>query len=422
MGTKKKILVITPYWNDEQNQGRTRLERYVRWLSKANCKVTIISADIKDHIDTSGFGKEIFLKDFSRVFPERKVQPQKSNGQFIIKRRRKKIRHYLARLVLIPDYGIIWGWRVYFNKNVRNSVKNSDYILTSSPPESIHIIASKLAKKYNKKHVVDLRDGWLDDPLRNELKENALRRLREQRLEKKVFSNAYKIIVTSSVWKSKLVSRYRDHQHKIVVITNSYPKEYRSFSKQKENSNSKLTFLYLGRLSLSRETQKIDYLLDPLFEYSERFQKEMEINFVGRFSEDDYQGLERIKEKYTKNLCEVYFKNEIPKSEIQDKLAEADGLLLLCISKAAIPSKLFDYIPTTKPILAITPEESAVWNISRKVKQIFLQNSDDMSDANQVTQNFVKTAEQVNNQFDIPDEFSEEYLSNKFINSVIYND
>jgi hypothetical protein len=52
-----------------------------------------------------------------------------------------------------------------------------------------------------------------------------------------------------------------------------------------------------------------------------------------------------------------------------EEVRQADALLLLCASRHALPSKLFEYAATGKPILAACREGSATWNACAGIKQ-----------------------------------------------------
>ena len=59
----------------------------------------------------------------------------------------------------------------------------------------------------------------------------------------------------------------------------------------------------------------------------------------------------------------------LSETQSQMECATAAGLLLLSVSHAALPSKLFDYMATGLPILAMSPVRSATWNICRQLPQ-----------------------------------------------------
>lgn len=409
----KEIAIIMPLWKHRQYLGRFRVGKFLRWLKAANISTTIICAGDYDQVNEEEYWIEIVLKDFAGIYKE-----ERNSSSIQIKKKKNKLRAFIANLIFLPDRGIVWGWRVYFNEVVREKIKDIDFILISSPPESPAVSAYRLAKKFRKKLVVDLRDGWMDDPLRPELINNKIRSFREKQIEKRVLTFAHKIFVTSNTWKTKLTERYGYLKDKIIVVTNTYPPNHKSFAEQFNKDNNKLVFLYLGRLSASRKTQRIENILYPLLEYSENNDEKFEIRFVGHLVEEDLIGLNKSTKKFPQSTAEVVIRDEVPKLKIVDELKEASGLLLLCISKAAIPSKFFEYIPTLKPILVITPINSAVWNIASKLPQAYLINSESSENNNEVIRKYINHSKGIAGESNIPDVYSEEHMCNIFINEL----
>jgi hypothetical protein len=60
---------------------------------------------------------------------------------------------------------------------------------------------------------------------------------------------------------------------------------------------------------------------------------------------------------------------QVPHAEAISEVNQADALLLLCASHHALPSKLFEYAATGKPILAVCRAGSATWNACSGIMQ-----------------------------------------------------
>jgi hypothetical protein len=93
-------------------------------------------------------------------------------------------------------------------------------------------------------------------------------------------------------------------------------------------------------------------------------------------------------------------------------LSLADGLLLLSASHAAIPSKLFEYLPLCKPIFASTSQSSAVWKIGESVKYIHL--TDYMDPAESVARSFIDACQFSEDCHAAPPQYSEQSISTIF--------
>jgi hypothetical protein len=94
-------------------------------------------------------------------------------------------------------------------------------------------------------------------------------------------------------------------------------------------------------------------------------------------------------------------------------LPQADGLLLLSASYAALPSKLFEYMQTGLPIFAVTERDSATWCLCRTLSQVVLVDSNQRFEHG-ATKNFIDVLTGEVLKLEIPVEYSEQYLSDKF--------
>jgi hypothetical protein len=412
---QKHIVAVIPSWFDEQHHSRVRMERYIRWSKIAGFNTTIICSGNIDKIETSKFGQIFYFEDLLGYFREDK------NINNIKIKKLKKIIRFIFRKLWIPDNGIMWSLRIFYNKKVRSLIADSDYVISTSPPESSHLGAFLLARKYNKKLLIDLRDGWLDDPLRKNLRRESIRKQIEKYIESKIINYSFRIFVSSNVWKDLLVSRYEKFNSKIFVLTNAYSTGYEKLLNESINiENNKPVLLYLGRLTASRSTQKIEYLLEPILKYSKIKNRKFSIKFIGKLVKKDFDGINFVSAKYEVEK-DIIVQDPIEKSKISEELSKADGLLLLCISKASIPSKFYDYIPTSKPVLVITPEHSAVWDICESISQVFLIDSNNMDNSNDVLEDFWNILTNMGNRYNIPHAFSEDYVSSKYLNSISLN-
>ena len=411
----KYIVAVIPSWFDEQHHSHVRMERYLRWSKKAGLNVSIICSGNEDKIEKFNFGQIFYFEDILGYFREDR---NTNNIQF---RNIKRLIRFVFKKLWIPDNGIIWVLRIYLNSKVRKIISESDYLISTSPPESSHIGTYLLAKKYNKKLIIDLRDGWLDDPLRENIRGQSIRRKIEKYIENKILKYSFRIFVSSKTWKDLLNARYKHYKYKIFVLTNTYSIDYKKVSSETKNfKNEKLNILYLGRLTASRSTQKIEYLLEPILKYSKATNRNFNIKFVGKLVQEDFDGIDSISENYG-NINDIIVQDPIEKSQINDELNRANGLLLLCISKASIPSKFYDYIPTLKPILVVTPKYSAIWNICENISQVSLIDSHNMNNSNDVLEEFWNNMIRNDNIFDVPDIFSEDYVSRQYLDAISIN-
>jgi hypothetical protein len=130
--------------------------------------------------------------------------------------------------------------------------------------------------------------------------------------------------------------------------------------------------LYAGRLSGSRSTQSAGALLSILEREAAATTRPWEVVFMGDLSESELTEIGRFRDAVAEFGWTVLHQSACDYQSALAAIAQADGLLLLSASHAAIPSKLFDYLATGRPILCLAPPGSAVWAICRNLSQVWL--------------------------------------------------
>jgi hypothetical protein len=247
-------------------------------------------------------------------------------------------------------------------------------ILSSSPPESAHVAAGELSRQLCIPHVVDLRDGWLDEPLKPILRNSRVRRWLEGRLEKALLGSAASIFVTSDVWRELLCERMPLLTPKVTVLTNGYPRELERAAERPArpvSAGKGLELVHAGQFSGSRSSQHPNLLLQPLLDGIRQSVTRGAIRLVGSLTQTDRDCVKRFEGPFEDIGWTIECRQPIPRRELLDTLVASDGLLLLSASKAAIPSKLFEYIAARRPILAITVRDGATWRLCERLPSAF---------------------------------------------------
>ena len=213
------ILIIFPWWGIEENVGYYRVKRYVDVLAASNYKVTVVLPGSANSTCEYPWGKEIVIKNTTENISQRLIKfSKKINNKILL-----YFWYGFHELFFLFDSYYLWAMSLSFNKNLKRIIKQTDLILSSSVPHSSHFAAFRFSIKYKIPHIVDMRDGWIDEPLPRHLQRKRIKYYLEKRWERKILKNAKLIIVTSGVWRMYLVNRYAEMSDKIKVITNAYP-------------------------------------------------------------------------------------------------------------------------------------------------------------------------------------------------------
>ncbi|WGZ96022.1 MAG: hypothetical protein QJT81_08615 [Candidatus Thiothrix putei] len=372
------IVIIAPFWEATGHVGNYRIKRYIDWCLENNIYITMITSGKKNTILEKPWGKQIEVFDRFNLYTWRK-QKKENNLSFSPHRKENTLRKYIVNNLLIPDPIILWNWSVAFDSAVQEEIKNSDFILTSSPPESLHILGMYLSKKYKKKHIIDMRDGWLDESLKDSLHSKGIRYWIEKKLEALVVKNSAIILTSSSKWLSLLINRYKNIENKSYVITNGYPVIEEELlnklhSNKQKNPSQNIIMTYAGRIRGSRSTQRAHHFISPIISAGYQLPNyHFTIQIIGRLTKEDLEEIDTIKlqNNNLKNIT-ITLKDEVEREELFHLLSQSNVLLLTSMSISNIPSKLFEYITLKCPIFATSPKESILFSFEKEIPQLFV--------------------------------------------------
>jgi hypothetical protein len=241
---------------------------------------------------------------------------------------------------------------------------------------------------------MDMRDGWLVEPLKPLLRSSALHRFRERRLEKWCLSVASIITVTSNNWKTMLADRYPPFSTKMHVLTNAAPDPVDA----EHTSQPIPELVYAGRLFSSRperQTPDLNKILARLPNH--RF------TIIGHLIPEEHQQIKQF------GWGHIPF---IPRESMLPRLSEASGLVFLSTSHGSIPAKWYDYLATGRPILGICTPESAAWEAMSGINHAFAVDPDN---PDQDVLNAFYRALSTSHQSAIPARFSSETVRAQFM-------
>ena len=210
-----------------------------------NLKDTSLISQIKDIETYKTFSLEVLrlysiIKsgDRSRSIPQSYI-PNKSIFD--------KFSSFIRLNFFIPDSRI--GWNYFAFKKAKEIIKNNkiDYVITTGPPHSSHLIGQKIYDKYKLKWIVDLRDPWSElFYLKSKFRFNFSKKMND-RLENKVLENADAIITTVGDRYHKILNSKISNPNKIHKIYNGYDKL--NYDKIKETKPNKFNIVFTGVLS-----------------------------------------------------------------------------------------------------------------------------------------------------------------------------
>ncbi len=232
--------------------------------------------------------------------------------------------------------------------------ENIDLIFTTSPPPSLHLVGYILKLLTGKPWVADFRDPWVG--FRHEEYPTPFHVWLKNRLIKKISENADAIVSVNQKISQRLVSLHPSVK-KIETIPNGYDES--DIPRSPPVKSNLFVIGYLGTFSQDHDPEPFLSGLKSLLEDKTVPKEKIKLVHIGLCVGID---LDRLIEEYDLSGV-VEKKGYLPHKEALALLQEA-SLLLLTTSHSPdaemiSTSKLFEYMPLRKPILAIVPPAGA---------------------------------------------------------------
>lgn len=361
----KKLLIITYYWPPAGGPGVQRWLKFVKYLPEFDIQPIVYVPEnptypiVDAHLETEVSDKAIILK--KSIFEPYQL------ASFLSKNKTKKIssgiipnqkkQSFLDKFLLwirgnlfIPDARVFWVKPSvqYLEKYIR--ANEIDMILTSGPPHSLHLIGLELKQKLNLKWLADFRDPWTTIGYHKSLRLSSYAAKRHKQLEKQVLNSADTIIVTSKTTKTEFQAIT---SKPIAVITNGFDVE----KVEKQTLDIKFSLAHIGSFLSERNPLILWESLVELLQELPDFKSHLEIKLMGAVSQEVLETISQFGlNSYLNNLGYVSHDEAVAHQR------KSQVLLLIEINsedtKSIIPGKLFEYMVSERPIVAIGPKES----------------------------------------------------------------
>ncbi|HHE54220.1 MAG TPA: glycosyltransferase [Caldithrix abyssi] len=238
-----------------------------------------------------------------------------------------------------------------------------DIILTTAPPHSAFIIAMLLKKLMHKKLVLDFRDPWT---ISRWDKGNIFRYWAERTVEKICVKSADHLFFVTPKMRDEYLKLYKDlPAEKFNLFFNGFdPDDFivDQEAQQPEKKHLAFRFVHLGTLYKRRNPEPLVIAIKNLAQKDLIAPRQVVFEFIGSVVTELKFIYQKVKELQVEDY--VVFKPPVSFNESIATMFQADALLLIQPdTDLQIPAKLFEYIYTGKPILAIAEENSATHQV-----------------------------------------------------------
>lgn len=370
----KKVLIITYYWPPSGGAGVQRWLKFSKYLPEFGWEPIILTVDpnsaaypqidssLEETINTNIEVHRTKSKDYYRLYKKSTPQKQIPYGGFSNESNPTLMQQFFRFVrgnFFIPDPRI--GWNNYAYEKALDLIEthHPDWVITTGPPHSTHLIGRRLKRKLGVKWIADFRDPWTDIYYNDLLKQTKLVKRLDRQLELSVLNEANHICVASQGFNDLLSGKQGGDDRKYLVIYNGFDQD--DFNGERKPDDSKFVITHSGTIA---DSYRMDGFIAAISSLDESVKKDLVIRFVGNISPKIQ---ELFKQHGLDRLVEVIGYVDHKKSV---EYITNSNLLLLVIpevknNQGIVPGKLFEYISTGNKVIGIGPTDGDVNQILR---------------------------------------------------------
>jgi hypothetical protein len=389
----ERVLVVTYLFPPSGGVGVPRFVSYARYLPEHGCEVSILTVrkpatpaydpylakqvPPETHVHRA-FNPEVPYGFRDRIWKKiigggkggnvsgKGAAPEPTGVKGMAKRAIQRI--------FCPDVQVVWGpFAIRAAKKIIRE-EGITTVLVNLPPYSVLKIAAAIKRAFPRvKMILDFRDEWIEnyfsmfDTAATSYKLNLAKRLERDAVELADYVTA----VTTPQLK-QIRDRYPEQpDSKFVYAPNGFDPELYSHMRRRKHEGDKMVVTYFGTVYANEAYDPILNYLDVLDALPEEIRDNIETRFIGRITAEAMPFFENRRSP----IKQYGFMSRFDALEY---LGETDYTLIVAGNPTTHGGKLFDYLATGRPILAICPVEGQIGEMLRETKTGTCVNPGDM--------------------------------------------
>ncbi|MCQ2136504.1 MAG: glycosyltransferase [Bacteroidales bacterium] len=372
----KRVLIISYYWPPTGGSGVQRWVKFTKYLPSYGWQPVIYTPEnpemlavdeslaaeipqqaevIKTHIfEPYEIYRKLLGKKKGGKNGAKEVNPINAGPKSFA----QKLALFVRGNFFIPDPRCFWiGPSV---KYLRHYLKEHpvDVIVSTGPPQSMHLIAMPLAKEFNIPWVADFRDPWTKMFYFKHLGLTAFSRKRHEILEKRVLDRASAVVAVSPLVRDEFLQMTNTP---VELITNGFDQS--DFPGVEPDGFFNIT--HTGLFAADGIPDVLWKVLAEKAAADQEFARKLRIRLVGKTDREVIQSI--IDAGLEDKLIDLGYQAH-KDAVIEQRRA---SVLLLPLRKepeykAVLPGKLFEYLAASHAILGIGQSDGAMAAILRE--------------------------------------------------------
>ena len=350
-----KALIITYYWPPAGGSGVQRWLYFVKYLREFGIEPVVFTVEhpsypIEDKTLAKHIPEGVEVIRQKIMEPGRVVSNHRQAGSGFLPENpnlSQRFKNFIRANFFIPDAKMLWI-RPSVRKLEKYLKKNPvDYIISTGPPHTTHLIAKGIKEKIGVKWLADFRDPWTEIDYFHRLPLTKSSRAKHHKLEGDVLMKADVVtVVTKTMKKQFQVLNQNCH-----IITNGYDDAV--LTKVPE-MDKPFTITHIGMLNADRNPLMFWEVIKELIEEDETFEAHVQINLVGQIADEIRNSIRSLElERF------VNYTQYIPSDAVAAFQMKSQVLLLIVnevpSAQTIVTGKVYEYLRAKRPILAIAP-------------------------------------------------------------------
>ena len=380
----KRVLIISYYWPPTGGSGVQRWVKFAKYLPEEGWQPVIYTPENPEQLakDTS---LEAEVPEETEVIKTHIIEPyelykkvlRKSghskeavevnpvNAQH--KSRLQKAAMWVRGNLFRPDPRCLW---------IRPSVRflkkylaehPVDLIVSTGPPQSMHLIGLRLARETGLPWIADFRDPWTRIFYFKHLQMTKATERWHEKMEKKVLDEASAVVAVSPLVQQEFQAMT---DTPVELITNGFDEcdfEGSECTEAYGGPEKNFTITHTGLFAADGNPTVLWDVLSEKCAKDEQFRKLLKIKLIGK---NDEQIIKALEDRGLKDMLEDM--GYQPHSAAVQEQRTASVLILPLRKepeyKAVLPGKLFEYLASFRPVLGIGQTDGAMAMILNETK------------------------------------------------------
>ena len=381
----KRVLIISYYWPPTGGSGVQRWVKFAKYLPQEGWQPVIYTPENPEQLAVDA-SLEAEVPAEAEVIRRRIVEPYEMYKKVLRKSGHskeavevnpvnaqnksalQKIAMWVRGNLFRPDPRCLW---------IRPSVRflkkyleehPVDLIVSTGPPQSMHMIGRELAHETGLPWIADFRDPWTKIFYFKHLSMTRATEKWHKKMEKKVLDEASAVVAVSPLVQQEFQAMT---QTPVELITNGF--DECDFAKDRDpqlaagGPDKNFTVTHTGLFAADGNPTTLWTVLGKKCARNIEFKNSLRINLIGK---TDEQVINAIKEAgLIGNLNDMGYQPHAVAVEEQRKAS----LLILPLRKepeykAVLPGKLFEYLASWRPVLGVGQPDGAMSMILNTTK------------------------------------------------------